>query len=276
MAPYPLSFLLAFFLPFVALGQDSEEILAEGKLLYRVETASWKGTDDFLSRFSDKRDQIGGYVSYESETDGIITLFFSNQNPDSILVRYRFDRMLGSLVEIDTVNTKVTAYEKDLIALQQDAARRISDNADGFFTFYENTSFNLVPLITKQSRKVYVMTAPQVSDVVILGNDYLLAYNKKNKLKSKTRIHESLLQYPYQSDKTGNIMKSTVHSHVVSPYIDATDICTLLLYKDYVEWKQHYVISETYVSIFDMEKEELLIMTRKAWDKIYDHQKNKE
>jgi hypothetical protein len=40
------------------------------------------------------------------------------------------------------------------------------------------------------------------------------------------------------------------------------------LYKEFVEWKQHYVVSKKYVSIFDLEKEELMIMTKEAWDKI--------
>jgi len=38
----------------------------------------------------------------------------------------------------------------------------------------------------------------------------------------------------------------------------------LLLHKDYVEWKQHYVMGKKYVSIFDMEKETLAVLTLKA------------
>ncbi len=119
------------------------------------------------------------------------------------------------------------------------------------------------------------MTGPQVSNVVIIGNDYLLEYDKMNKLKDKIQIHKSLLQYPYKSDDPESKLESTYHSHIVSEYINSTDICTLLLYKNYVEWKQHYVMSKKYVSIFDMEKENLVIITKKAWDKIYKHQRDK-
>ena len=41
-----------------------------------------------------------------------------------------------------------------------------------------------------------------------------------------------------------------------------------ILYKDFVEWKQHIVISKKEVSIFDLEKELLFTMKRKVWDKI--------
>ncbi|MFW5804614.1 MAG: hypothetical protein ACOCWG_05235 [bacterium] len=268
--------LIAFCISLITNGQDSDEILAEGKLLYRLEKASWKGTDDFLSRFPDKRNLIGGYLSYESDSHKIANIFFSSVNNDSLLVRYLFDSIPDSPLQIDTINLKITEHEKDLIEIRQDAIQRISNNSDNFFTFYKNTSLNPIPLITNKEKRVFILTGPQISNVVIIGNDYLLEYDKQNKLKDKIQIHQSLLQYPYKSDDPENKLESTYHSHVVSEYINSTDICTLLLYKDYVEWKQHYVMSKKYVSIFDMEKENLVIITKKAWDKINKHQKDKE
>lgn len=268
--------LIAFCISSITYGQDSDEILAEGKLLFRLEKASWNGTDDFLLRFPDKRNLIGGYLSYESDNHKIMTIFFSKENNDSLFVRYQFDSIPDTPLVIDTVNLNVTSYEKDLIEIRQDAIQRISSNSDNFFTFYKNTSLNPIPLIKDKERKVFVLTGPQVSNLVIIGNDYLLEYDKKNKLKNEIQIHKSLLQYPYKSDDPDNKLESTFHSHVVSDYINSTDICTLLLYKNYVEWKQHYVMSKKCVSIFDMEKENLAIITRKAWDKIYKHQSEKE
>jgi hypothetical protein len=34
---------------------DSDEILSEGKLLYRLEKAAWQSTDHFLENFPDKK-----------------------------------------------------------------------------------------------------------------------------------------------------------------------------------------------------------------------------
>lgn len=264
--------LIAFCISSIAYSQNSDEILAEGKLLFRLEKASWNGTDDFLARFPEKRNLIGGYLSYESDKHEIMTIFFGRENNDSLLVRYQFDSIPNAPIEIDTVDLKITSLEKNLIEIRQDAIQRISNNSENFFTFYENTALNLIPLITDKKKRVFILTGTQVSNVVIIGNDYLLEYDKKNRLKNKTQIHKSLLQFPYKSDNPENKMESTYHSHVVSDYINSTDICTLLLYKDYVEWTKHFVMSNKYVSIFDLEKENLAIMKRKAWEKIYNQQ----
>ncbi len=95
-----------------------------------------------------------------------------------------------------------------------------------------------------------------------------MTYNKKNEFVKKKKLHNTLIQFLYKSENKDNPTVSTIHSHVITKYITSTDICTLLLYKDYVEWKQHIVISEKEVSIFDMEKEILVTMKRKAWEKI--------
>ena len=140
-------------------------------------------------------------------------------------------------------------------------------NKGGFFTFYENTSFNPIPLIDGNKRKVYVLTASQKQGSVFIGNDYLLEYNSKNKLKNKTKLHNSLIELPYKAPN-GQKVTTTMHTHILSNHIESTDICTLLLYKDYVEWSQHYVINKDYISILDLKKENLVIITKKAFDKI--------
>ena len=99
-------------------------------------------------------------------------------------------------------------------------------------------------------------------------------YNKNNKFKGKEKIHNSIIQLESRSNKPKIKFEQTIHSHVLSDYINSTDICTLLLYKDYVEWKKHIVISKKQVSIFDLEKESLFTMTRKAWDKVYSNEQN--
>lgn len=252
--------------------KKTDQILAEGKLLYRLEKGSWYGTDDFLSRLAPKKDSIGGYVSYEGSDKEIYTVFFNKYNPETILVRYRFDSLpTPKPSNIDTLNKKATPLEKDLLALSQHAKQITSQNTADFFSFYQNTSLNFIPIITKNERKVYVLTGPQITNVVILGNDYILQFNKNNQLKNKTKIHNAILQFPYKSEDRDNPIETTIHSHLVDDYISPTDICTLLLYRDYVTWKQHIVISKNEVSIFDMEKESLFTMKKKHWDKMNQH-----
>lgn len=249
--------------------KDSNKILAEGKLLYRLEKGSWYGTDDFLVRFENKKNNIGGYLSYKNKNSEINTIFYDKSDNSKILVRYTFDSIPKIRPsKIDTLNLKISDLEKNLIAIRTDAKKRANENKDEFFKFYNNTALNFVPLITKKEKKVFVITGPQISGVVLLGNDYLLKYGKKNQLKTKERIHNSIIQLPYTSENKDNPAVATLHSHIISDYINSTDICTLLLYKKYVDWKTHYTIGKKYVSIFDLEKEKLVIITRKAWEKI--------
>jgi hypothetical protein len=258
-------------------GQKTDKILEEGKLLYRLERASWYGTDVFLEKCAHKIDIAGGYLSYLNENNQVVNIFFEKDNPFRILVRFEFGNMpQENPAKIDTINQLATQQEMDLITIRKDAIRQVSENNDDFFTFYENTSLNFIPLVRNGKKQVFILTGSQVSNVVNIGNDYLLIYNKKNKLTKKEKLHNTLLRFQGKSGDPENPINSTYHSHVLSDIITSTDICTLLLYKDLVEWKQHYVISKKYVSIFDLEKEELVVLARKAWDKIAGFQRNKQ
>ena len=257
-------------------NKETEKILNEGKLLFRLEKGSWYGTDDMLARFKTKKDSIGGYLSYENEENKINTIFFSRFDSNKILVRYEFNSLPKTKpIKIDSTNHIASDLEKSLIKIRQDAKDRAYSNEDKFFSFYENTALNFIPVINENGRNVFVLTGPQVSGVVLIGNDYKLDYNKKDEFVKKMKIHNSILQFPYTSENKENPTVSTYHSHVVTEYISSTDICTLLLYKNYVEWNQHIVMSEKEVSIFDLEKESLFTMKRKAWEKIYNNQKDK-
>jgi len=257
-------------------NKETDQILEEGKLLFRLEKGSWYGTDDMLARFETKRDSVGGYLSYETEDNLINTIFFSRFDSDKILVRYSFDTLPKvKPIKIDTTNNVASDLEKSLILIRQDAKDRASSNEDEFFTYYENTALNFIPVIKGNERNVFVLTGPQVSGVVLIGNDYKLSYNKKNELDKKMKIHNSILQFAYNSGDKENKTVETFHSHIITEYISSTDICTLLLYKNYVEWNKHIVMSKKEVSIFDMEKETLFTMKKKAWEKIAKHQNEK-
>lgn len=257
-------------------NKETVRIVEEGKLLFRLEKGSWYGTDDMLARFETKKDSVGGYLSYETENDQINTIFFSRFNSDKILVRYTFDSLPKvKPLKIDTTNNVASDLEKRLILIRQDAKDRASSNEDKFFSFYENTALNFIPVINGKERNVFVLTGPQISGVVLMGNDYKLSYDKNNTFVKKMKIHNSILQFRYTSGEKENKMVETIHSHIVTEYISSTDICTLLLYKNYVEWNKHIVMSKKEVSIFDMEKETLFTMKRKAWEKIAEYQNAK-
>jgi hypothetical protein len=252
-----------------AQSKEASQILEEGILLYFFEKASWHSTDDFLLRFPDKTNVIGGYVSYKGMKDTIVTIFYSNQSPIRILARYFYaGGQLETPVFIDTLNVAYSDKEGELMSMRDSAIARVSSNENKVYTYYENTNFNFVPIIHQKRRRVYILTAPVLPTVVLIGNDYRLTFDKKNRIKKEEKLHNSLLQFPYTSGDPEKKLESTRQSHVVSDLITPTDICTLLLYRDFVEWDTHYVISKKYVSIFNLKLFSLGVLTRKAWDNI--------
>ncbi|AWH86859.1 hypothetical protein HYN59_17860 [Flavobacterium album] len=254
-------------LPLFSQTKEEEQVLAEAWLLYNSERASWLGTDLFLEKFPEKKENIGGYFSYSA--DGKHTcIFFDREQEPNVLGALTFDdSFVAEAADVNTTSRKLTPNEKDLYTIRQ-KAREESVNDTILFKHYNNTSLNFIPVILKNTKKVYVLTGPSVGGVVVFGNDYLIEFDKKNNIKSKKALHKNIIPIEYNSKQEEEI--TTMHNHQESTgdLITATDICTLMLYGPYANWKQHYVISKNNVSIWDCDKNQLFVMTRKAWDKI--------
>jgi len=246
--------------------EQTDAIVAEGKRLYRSERASWHGTDLFLEKFKEQRNNIGGYLSYESQ-GASKCIFYSKEETPTVLATISFDSSFApETAQIDNSPRKLTAFEQDLASLRMKAVEVI--NKDTLFQSYKNTSFNLIPLISGEERKVYVLTGPKVGGVVILGNDYLMNFDKANNLTGKRQLHRNIIPVAY--GKQDKEVFGTMHSHLpeTGDFITATDICTLMLYGKTAGWKQHIVISERYISIWNCETNQLVTLTREAWERI--------
>lgn len=250
----------------IAYSQKKEKILEEGIRLYQSEKASWHGTDIFLARYPEKRNLIRGYFSYSDDKQHHCVFYDKDENPN-VLARISFeDNFDLAKAVVDTISRKLTKKEYDYYDIRTKAMNMIQK--DTLFKQYKNTGINPIPIITKKEKKVYVLTGPKVSGVVIFGNDYLVEFNKKNKVKRKKKLHNNIIVMNYDSKKETT---SSFHGHnkTTGDLITATDICTLLLYGKYTNWDTHYVMSEKNVSIWDCKKESLFVMTKKAWDKIH-------
>lgn len=246
------------------------EVLKEGILLYESESASWYGSDLFFEKFTD-RSKIGGYVSY---TDG--------ENPKCIfLSKGENPKVIGTMTFEKTFNLKSattdlterdpTQLEKEYFALRVNALKRIT--SDTIFKHYKNTNYNIVPLISNNEKKVYVITGSTVNGVVYFGNDYLINFDKKNNVSKTSRLHRGLISVEY-GDKEKQIV-APMHSHIpeYSDIITPTDICTTMLYQKFAGWEKNYVMSRKYISIWDCNKNDLTIMTMEAWEKIVNEKK---
>lgn len=268
-----ITFLLLFIACFQSYAQNKLDrktaaIVAEGKLLYKLEKSSWLGTDMFLEKYSE-RDNIGGYFSY-FEGNKVNCIFFSNADNPKVIGTMSFDSTYNVLTagqnmeQRDFTKTEAEIYEVRSLALGQ-------IYVDTMFKTYNNANLNIIPIIHDGEKRVYVLTGPQANDVVIFGNDYLISFDEDNKITSKKKLHKNIIPI-YNKDskvKQGEAL-TTMHSHSAETgeFITATDICTLMLYEKHVNWKTHFVVSEKYINIWDCTNDELSILTKKEAEKM--------
>ncbi len=250
----------------------SNKIVKEGKLLYRSEMASWYGTDIFLDKFRSKRSMLGGYFSYMHDNMETCLFFSKGENP-KVLETTIFDSTYDvKTAKIDSLERDFNPFERDLFDIRKKTLAEI--NTDTLFKTYKKTNFNLVPIIENGEKKVYVLTGPEEDGVVIFGNDYLLTFDKNGNILTKRKLHNNILFSNYNDIKKQDSSFGGIHSHIspTSDFITSTDICALMLYEKAAGWKQYYVVSQKYYSIWDCQSNSLTIMTKEAMDRIYDDQ----
>jgi hypothetical protein len=254
-------------------SKEEKEIITEGTKLYKTEMASWYGTDIFLEKFEEKKQSVGGYFSYIAN-DKSICVFFSKESSPKILATFSFDSTYNvNTAIVDGQEREPSEQESELMVIRQTALAEL--RTDTLFKSYQDMNPNLIPLSDEKGRRVYILTGPQKQGIVVFGNDYLLTFGRDNKLKDKRQLHKNVITIEYGT-KDGETIISTMHTHLpeTGDLITATDICILKLYGKSAQWGQHFVMSSKNVSIWDCEKEQLLVLTRKAWEKIYGNQTN--
>jgi hypothetical protein len=250
------------------------EIMAEARKLYSSEMASWFGTDVMLTQYPRKRVHLGGYFSY-AKGGGAVCIFFTTSAVPKVALSVSFDSTFNVNTAVaDTVTRDLTTHERSLFEMRQIALAEYK--VDTLFRQFKRINPNFVPVSDEKGKRVYILSGPEESGVVIFGNDYLLHFNDDHQLVEKKRIHRSLIPVRY-GDEENKKAVATIHSHLpeTGDYITATDICTLMLYCESTGWSQHIVISEKFVSLYDCKNNSLTILTREAWDKINKDQKKK-
>jgi hypothetical protein len=273
-----LSTLLLIFICLHTFAQDNpndlaKPIVAEGKRLYKSEMASWYGTDLFLESYKN-RANVGGYFSYP-ENDVTKCIFFSKTEQPVVIGTISFESTYNTkTAKLDLNERAFTPIEADLYSIRKVALETI--NSDTLFLTYKNTSLNLIPVIYNNEKKVYVLTGPEQNGVVIFGNDYLLTFDNSNTLINKKQLHKNIISINYgEKEEKGKTIIGTVHSHLpeTGDFITATDICTLMLYEGFAKWKQHNVVSKTYLNVWNCITNELAVLPMATIDKINKDQK---
>jgi hypothetical protein len=229
-------------------AEELKEIIEEGKLLYRSE---------MMKQFPSKALSIGGYVSY-AEHDKEKCVFFSTGEPASIIATITFDSTFNIYsAPTDTSNRPFTTLENDLYTIRKMALNEI--NQSDFFTTYDDIDLNLIPLIDDKQKRVFIMSGPEEKNIVLFGGDYVLTFDKDNRLIEKKKIHHELTRI-----KNDAVKESSRHFHSAETgnNVTSTDICTLLLYEKYSSWKTHTILSDKERYTWDCINHKLTVIKR--------------
>jgi len=111
--------------------------------------------------------------------------------------------------KLDTLVRQLSGKENELYTIRQKALADI--NKDTLFKLYKNTSLNLIPIVTNNAKRVYVITGPQINGVVLFGNDYLFEFDSDNNISDTRKLHKGLISVNSEKDTAKTVLAS-MHS----------------------------------------------------------------
>ncbi|WBA43339.1 hypothetical protein [Hymenobacter canadensis] len=250
-----------------------QKILQEGLALYESERASWVATDLLMAQKPDMTGMIG-YLSYADE-DSVRTVFFQQTaDQESFTARYSFSFPRTAIQPATGrrfAARPASAREQMLFTQRLQVMEELESGrvAGKPYLFPKNTRPNVVLLEQPAGTRAYVLAGPQEGGVLPIGNDLLMSFSTAGKLTKVERLHNSYLAMRMPED--GTTVEGGMHTHLPAhPYITPTDICSLLLYAEAFPAPQHYVMGSDYVSVFNIPQRRLTLLTKKAFDKMYD------
>lgn len=255
-------------------GQTGHDNFREGFLLRRLELASSYAVSYLKADNKEILKKDFQNISYQNNNNEIETLIFSGFESPELLVRFKFDS-LPKATPLATLTTKLelTSVESELIRLLADATHKINSRYQGNFSPTTGTEFRAIPVVSNKQKKVFVYCQPSKNfNYVLLGNDYELQYDSVLNFRSIRKYHKKENNVPLSSNQ-GMV---TVHEHTTNDEISPTDVCSLLLNKERIKWKQHIVLNPKYVAIFNLDKENsYILMMREEFDEVMKKQQRK-
>lgn len=250
---------------------QKKEILDEGIEIYKLYLSSQLATEVVLNNLNTKRRmEISDFLSYNSEGN-YKAIYWKNLGKKALIYEtVTFDKNINknSLKHISDERLP-TAYEFTLIKVKERVLQEMLSEPD-FFKPKENESYHFIFHLTKSRKlKVYVLTIFEADEYIYLGKDYLITFKPNGKLITKEKFHSNSIKIPINIivDESAKL-QGTKHLHADenSPFINPTDICLLLINAHIVNWNKHYVMSQEYVSIFDIRTKKLNVLPRSFFE----------
>lgn len=254
--------------------KNRKVIVEEATSLYKSEMAAWYGASVLFENIPD-RSRMGGYFSYEEKGEGKC-IFISSDDQPNVIGSITFDSTFNLKTAVkDFFERKFTARELDMYTMRNKAFEELSK--DSLISENDSIHVSLIPVIIGTEKKVYALTGSQKTNIIIFGNDYLLSFDENNKLTGKKKLHENSVSITYteRSDSTDEIVTTHSHLNETENFITPTDVCTLLLHEKFTNWNGHNVIANDYISVWNCEKDELMIIPRNGGTTLKGKEKGK-
>lgn len=257
----------------------TDEIVEEGKMIFNLEITSYTSTDLFLKDYKGDKGQVGGYFSYFSQSKNqFINVYYANNfdtelkntTPPKVIFTTRYflsdtsSQINVNNVKRENIEREMTDFEKKLFLMRQTTLNLIS--TDTLFQRFDNTSLNIIPMYYEGKYKTYVITVPQIEKVVVMGNDYAVNFDNNLKLKDKFKLHSDILPVDTGNDKNRGITYHT-HNATTGGFVTPTDIAIMLLFAKNGGWLQHYILSNDWVTMWDVMKEKFTIKSKAEFDR---------
>ena len=239
----------------VDLDYISDSILNEATTMYKLEKASWKSTDYLLYNYSKRyiKRNVDGYLSYE-KGDSVISIYWEI-NDTMLLIkntfRYRNEYSLQEFTH-DHIPRQPNKQESDLISIHDNIVNDIVKNS-GFYYKPTGSNYNIILMNKGNDYRAYLLIGFKKKNVVPLGNDYQIELNAKGEITSRVRLHNSYLETPFTGGMKFKDSKisEVYHTHFDKiPFITTTDICNVMLYKEFIEWGGLVIVSK-YISEYN-------------------------
>lgn len=214
-----------------------DSIVKEADLLYYYEKVAWNASDLFNADKKLKKN-FGGYVI--SHSNDTVTASFLNEEQKEVIARYYFTTSnLDKPYKTEVQTSPFTDIERNLFLFKVKMIDQLSDS-EYELRIPEDFDPNFILLKDQNMFKLYMIMGTSKTGIIPLGNDYLFNANEKGKITSWKKFHVGMIPIEVPGGKGTEILSST-HSHKLTPYISATDICTFRLYASYCGLKEFKV-----------------------------------
>lgn len=248
----------------------SDSILKEGMEIYECNMSSKTSSEFLIEKLS--MEEIFGLITYKK--NNIIHTIFLKGDTKNPIVRYTFSYPVpfnAENVNLDGEPRPLSEYEISFNKMRNKILK-LALKRKSFFTNYAEIVLNPVFIQRENLTYVFLTSSSHDNSFIPLGNDYLLVFNEKSKLLTKEKIHQNLIEVPVSGGDTlqpdQGLASFHIHSELSSPFISSTDISTLLMQKETVNWESHIVVSSEYVSFFFPVQKILEIITKEEYEKM--------